>query len=212
LPNECYSECHHIIPKSLGGSDNTENLVRLTAREHFIAHWLLTKMVTGEPKRKMVYACKKMMHSNNTKQDRYKVGSRVYQNLRESLNSSLKGRKFTDEWIEKLKISAQARAQSEGDDKKAIRRNNMIAINQRRKGEKRPHQSGVNNHFYGVRKTGVDNSFFGKTHTDATLMKLRAPKPKYVCQHCGKTVGGKSNLERWHNNNCMRAKDPTCQD
>ena len=33
-----YYEQHHIIPKCLGGTDNTDNLVLLTAREHFIAH------------------------------------------------------------------------------------------------------------------------------------------------------------------------------
>jgi hypothetical protein len=36
-----YSEKHHIIPKSLGGSDDKDNLVLLTAKEHYIAHALL---------------------------------------------------------------------------------------------------------------------------------------------------------------------------
>ena len=39
-----YTEKHHIIPKSLGGGDNKDNLVELSAREHFICHLLLTKM------------------------------------------------------------------------------------------------------------------------------------------------------------------------
>lgn len=39
-----YSEKHHIVPKSYGGSNTKDNLVRLTAREHFIAHWLLFKI------------------------------------------------------------------------------------------------------------------------------------------------------------------------
>lgn len=34
---------HHIYPKSLGGSDNIENLILLTPREHFIAHMILYK-------------------------------------------------------------------------------------------------------------------------------------------------------------------------
>lgn len=41
---EGYTENHHIIPKCQGGSDHPENLVRLTAREHYIAHQLLAKM------------------------------------------------------------------------------------------------------------------------------------------------------------------------
>jgi HNH endonuclease len=42
-----YTEVHHIVPRSLGGSDDDSNLVRLTYREHYIAHWLLTKFHTG---------------------------------------------------------------------------------------------------------------------------------------------------------------------
>jgi len=36
-----YTENHHIIPRSEGGNDLSENLVKLTGREHFIAHKLL---------------------------------------------------------------------------------------------------------------------------------------------------------------------------
>jgi hypothetical protein len=39
-----YTELHHILPKSLGGGDEQSNLVRLTAREHFLCHYLLAKM------------------------------------------------------------------------------------------------------------------------------------------------------------------------
>lgn len=41
---EHYTESHHITPRCLGGSDEPGNLVRLTAREHFIAHRLLAKI------------------------------------------------------------------------------------------------------------------------------------------------------------------------
>lgn len=44
LYTEEYFEMHHIIPKCLGGSDDTTNLIKLTAREHLIAHLLLMKM------------------------------------------------------------------------------------------------------------------------------------------------------------------------
>ena len=45
---DCYTERHHIVPRCLGGSDEKENIVVLTAREHFIAHWLLWK-IHGHP-------------------------------------------------------------------------------------------------------------------------------------------------------------------
>lgn len=43
--NYVYFESHHIIPRCMGGEDQKENLVLLTAREHFICHYLLCKMV-----------------------------------------------------------------------------------------------------------------------------------------------------------------------
>ena len=48
---EGYFEKHHIIPRSLGGSNEVSNLVKLTAKEHFICHMLLPKM-TSESKNK----------------------------------------------------------------------------------------------------------------------------------------------------------------
>lgn len=53
---EGYTETHHIIPRSLGGLDDLENLVKLTAREHYICHLLLPKMTSGPAYQKMVYA------------------------------------------------------------------------------------------------------------------------------------------------------------
>ena len=43
----CYKEAHHIVPKCLGGSNEHDNLVDLTAREHYIAHILLAKIYGG---------------------------------------------------------------------------------------------------------------------------------------------------------------------
>jgi len=36
-------ERHHILPKSMGGSNAASNLVYLTGRQHILAHWLLFK-------------------------------------------------------------------------------------------------------------------------------------------------------------------------
>lgn len=45
LPNiDGYSELHHILPKSLGGSNLQENLVRVPYKVHFLLHMLLPKM------------------------------------------------------------------------------------------------------------------------------------------------------------------------
>lgn len=80
---EGYTERHHIVPQSLGGSDDKENLVELTAREHFICHWLLIKMTESENRSKMLYALNGMK-AENRYQQRYhtKITARVYEKYR----------------------------------------------------------------------------------------------------------------------------------
>lgn len=77
-----YTENHHIIPKSLGGSDDKSNIVRLSAREHFICHYLLVKMYKENTNEwyKMVNAFMPMKASSGTQQ-RY-FNSRLYEALR----------------------------------------------------------------------------------------------------------------------------------
>lgn len=48
----CYTEKHHILPRCMGGDNSVDNLVRLTAGDHFFAHLLLAKIHGG----KMWYA------------------------------------------------------------------------------------------------------------------------------------------------------------
>ena len=80
-----YTEMHHIVPKSLGGTDDENNLVKLTAREHFIAHLLLTKITEGQDKQRMFIAAFNMVNMNNIK-----VNSRVYQMLKENHSNYMK--------------------------------------------------------------------------------------------------------------------------
>jgi hypothetical protein len=54
-------EKHHSIPKSLGGSNKRDNIVLLTYREHFLAHWLLVKFTEGDDKKKMNYALNRLV-------------------------------------------------------------------------------------------------------------------------------------------------------
>jgi hypothetical protein len=103
-----YVENHHIIPKSLNGTDDKTNLVSLTAREHFICHWLLTKMTSGTNKSKMIYALFFMQRSNKA-QERYNtlITSRVYESYKKLhskiVSKSKKGKPLSKET--KLKMS-----------------------------------------------------------------------------------------------------------
>lgn len=78
-----YFEKHHIIPRSLNGSNCKTNLVLLTAREHFICHYLLTKIYKENTQHyKMIKAFFMMTwNSKEKKQQRY-VNSRLYNSLK----------------------------------------------------------------------------------------------------------------------------------
>lgn len=49
-------QLHHIIPRSLGGSDDSSNLVYLSYKEHKLCHRLLIEMTSGVDRQKMSYA------------------------------------------------------------------------------------------------------------------------------------------------------------
>jgi len=119
---EGYTELHHIIPQSMGGSNDKENLVDLTAREHFICHWLLIKMTEGEDRSKMLYALNGMK-AEHKYQQRYhtKITARVYEKYRiehsENHSKRMKGRPAwnkgvpqTEEHKEKNRQAALQRA------------------------------------------------------------------------------------------------------
>lgn len=78
-----YTENHHILPDCLGGLYTEDNMVRLTAKEHFICHLLLTKMYErgSQEYYKMIHAFHAMSVMRSDNQDRY-VSSRKYEYLR----------------------------------------------------------------------------------------------------------------------------------
>lgn len=89
-------EKHHIIPKSLGGTDAKNNLVLLTPRAHLIAHILLWKSFPG---------CNKMsfaVHQMTTRLGNFTKSSRIYESIKleHSIACSERntGRVLPDDW------------------------------------------------------------------------------------------------------------------
>lgn len=112
-----YIESHHIIPKCLGGTNEKTNIVRLSAREHFICHVLLTKMVIYKSPQyfKMLHAIM-LMKGSNTFQNRY-INSRLYNSLKVEYSiyrkSMTKGIKLTEEHKRKISESLKSHKVSE---------------------------------------------------------------------------------------------------
>ena len=75
-----YVEHHHIIPRSEGGPDNNDNIVALTAREHYICHLLLAKIYNDY---KMLSAVVFMQAAKERWSSRtFKFNSRLYEAIR----------------------------------------------------------------------------------------------------------------------------------
>ena len=109
LDKNQYVERHHIIPKCMGGTNDKSNIVKLTAREHYIVHQLLAKMYPNNLG--LIFAAYSLSHGSNG--DR--INNRTYEwiriqfvkNLQVFLknNHPMKGKKHSDETKRKISIA-----------------------------------------------------------------------------------------------------------
>ena len=178
-----YTEKHHIIPKSLGGSNKQTNLVKLTAREHFICHRLLTKMVVGDAKSKM-WKSLYITQVQGIGQNRYKITSRMYNQIKLMRSLTTKNTRtgsqnynFGKQW------SAEKKAKSKGHKKTPYPRKPHTE-----ESKKKMQQSAIE------RWTVEERIKFSEIR--------KANMPLFICPHCNKTGKGQSNYLRWHGNNC----------
>jgi hypothetical protein len=121
-----FTEKHHIYPKSFGGTNDHSNLVKLTPREHFVCHWLMTKFVEGVAMDKMRWALWFMHHGRKTNQRaelvksswRYEVSRlaahkakcKPHSEARKAaISKTLMGRKIPREQVERMRATITGR-------------------------------------------------------------------------------------------------------
>lgn len=223
-------ERHHVLPKSLGGSDNQSNLIYITSREHFICHWLLTKIYSiGEEHWKMLNALR-MMRAENKNQYRYntKITSRVYAKIKEEY-TKLQSERYSGENNPFFGKSHTKEAKQIISDANTGENNAMKRIEEREKmrqlkiGKKRDpfsdewkakmseSASGENNSRYGVTLTDeikkkIGDKMKGRKQSPETVAKkaeaIRGLKrEKKLCPHCNNEVAVNGYV-RWHGDNC----------
>lgn len=97
-----YKERHHIVPRCMGGTDDKENIVELTAREHFVAHLLLTKMHPDS--HKLSYAAIRMTGGNGKqlRSNRLYEWLKIEHSKRYSLNET--GKKYYNNGAKNIKL------------------------------------------------------------------------------------------------------------
>ena len=101
-----YTELHHIIPKCMGGSNDTSNLVKLTPEAHFVAHQLLVKIYPNNYK--LLFAAGAMAMNNQG----LRPNNRLYGWLRRKLSikntgegNPMYGKTFSAETKENMRIN-----------------------------------------------------------------------------------------------------------
>ena len=148
-----YLEKHHIIPRSLGGANTKDNIAKLTAKQHFICHLLLTKMTTGKDRSKMLMAAWAMgtLHGKNHQGNRYKISSRTFETLRKTALTDENRINNLRERFSKEKNPFFGKIQS---------------------AESRQKMSDAKKGKY----KGTENNFFGQTHTSKTKAKISESK------------------------------------
>jgi HNH endonuclease len=104
LPTGVKFEVHHILPRSLGGTDNIDNLVKLTLKEHWVCHRLLVKFLNNPAALRKMYNALYMM----AVKDYRTINGRIYQSIKENIVpwnkglTGLKGKPHTAESKQKL--------------------------------------------------------------------------------------------------------------
>ena len=201
-----YVEKHHIVPRSLGGDDKDENLVSLTAREHFVCHWLLTKMVEGKDTYKMFNALNMMMFVENKWHERYKVNSRTFERLKIQI-SEQKSIKFSGEGNAMYgKTHSKAARLKISQTHKGRVRTEEAKLNMSKASKGKPKSEAHKQALKDAWASGTRKKAVRKPTSEETKQRIREGvknMPLEECYKCGfKTTKG--NVRRWHNDNCKR--------
>lgn len=117
---EGYTEVHHIVPEAKGGTDDPSNLIALTAREHFIAHWILWRAYRDQQTCDAFWLMKHTRDGN--------IDSKSYQRLKEERSAFMSARM----------TGSSPNVPDHIREKNRIR---MISMNKARIGENRPPMS-----------------------------------------------------------------------
>lgn len=184
-----YSERHHILPKSMGGTNDKENLIYLSYREHYLAHYMLAKAF---PNHNIVFALTKMMDGKEriknsklyedvkiitgelhrlkkigvTWEDRFGLEESIKRKKKHSEqrigdNNPFYGKKHSEET--RLKMSQNHVDFSK--EKHPMYGKHLSEETRKKISENHADVSGSKNPFYGVRYIGELNPMYGKKYT-----------------------------------------------
>jgi hypothetical protein len=168
-----YYERHHIIPKCIGGNNDKDNLVLLTAREHYLVHKLLVEIYPDDDL--LFYAFWAMCNKQGSaiiNRD-YKVSSIEYERVKLVFIEKMRNREFSED--HKRKIGKASKGRTHTDASKQKNRESHLGKPSPMTGKTHTADARQKNR---EAHLGKPSGFKGKTHTAETKEKMRKAKQK----------------------------------
>jgi ssDNA-binding Zn-finger/Zn-ribbon topoisomerase 1 len=203
-----YKESHHIIPRGLGGSNDSSNLVDFTAREHFIAHLLLAKIYGGG-----------MWHAAHMMSNMKRYTNRKYETARKEhakrVSKLMSGKVVSDATKEKQKETLKRLKQERQEAGLDHWLKGVPKTEEHKEAYKKARIAGggwvcpeSRKEQLKITMKGEGNHMWGRTHNEeARKIISEANKQQVTCPHCG-TTGAIAIMGRWHFDNCKSAPNP----
>lgn len=203
---EGYTETHHIVPRCMSGTNDEDNLVKLTAKAHYVAHHLLHKAYPNN--RKLALAFGKFVQ--RTRNRAPILSARMYDEVRKAISiakkgcsSPLKGKPKSPE--HRAKIAAANRAKVQDPEYLATRR----AITLRMASDAEWHEKLK----IACQKRNSNPEYINKLRGPKSPehrakikeLKTHLRRPQIVtCPNCGHSGKHSANIYRYHFKNCRK--------
>ena len=190
-----YGEMHHIVPRCMQGDNSKSNLVKLTAREHFIAHVLLVKIYPNNSK---------LIHAAHILSNMGKYNSKKYEWLKIkhaiAVSDIMSGRIVSQETKDKISNN-KVRNQKISDAHKGKKLTQVHKDNLSKSCKNKKLSQETRNKI-SLANQGEKNNMFGKTHTEESkAIIIAANIQQVICPHCAKQ-GAIAAMNRWHFDKC----------
>jgi len=114
LPDDDYGELHHVVPRCCGGTDLSDNVIRLTPEEHYKAHSLLPYIYAeGQQHWKLVRAWNLIFYTRDGIEISQEEYGRLKREFSAMQSATQTGRKASDETRKKMSESAKGHFKTE---------------------------------------------------------------------------------------------------